>query len=172
MSTSARHAAATTAARNYLDRVADSWDVTVVQVEDSDVFWQASIEARHPMADDVDVRVKATGSSRDGAMELARLELHSLAYRCAIDPTSGARAANELREGHVYAPSERGNERVRRAVAFHRGAPPIDSVIEQAALSVQVRDGKRTLTVGDVATETMNRQAFPVTDLGQGRIAV
>ena len=167
-----REVAATTAARNYLERVGGDMDVEVEPIEGSDLFWKATVVAPHPMADDVDTRVIATGSGRDGALELVRVEMHSLAYRCALDPAAYAREVNERREGHLYAPGRRGNLRVKRAVVFHRGVPPEDAEVEQAALAARVRGGARTLTVGDVASEVLNRQAFPVIEGPQGALAV
>lgn len=174
MRTTAGHAAAVAASSNYLERVGDSMDVQVAREDGSDVFWRAAIEAEHPIAPDVEVRVSACGSSRDGALELARLELQGLAYRCALDGAAAARVANQQREAHVYAPGERGNARVRAALQIHGArATPIDAEVEAAALSIRVRDGKREVLVGDVVAEVLNRQAFPINDAdGQGTIAV
>lgn len=173
MTTGARHAAATTAARNYLERIAPDLDVQVAELDGADGYWQGEADAPHPLAPDVAIHVRVSGTSRDGARELVRLELQNLAYRCAIDPAAHARAANRTREAYLWSTQRaHSTERVRQAVLFRHGRSPTDAEIDQAALAVRVREGRSAIYVGEVATEVLNRQAFPITEGPQGALVL
>ena len=175
MSTSGgRHAAATTAAAHYLERIGAALDVQVQPIDGADRFYRASATAPHPLADDVETTVRVSATSRDGALELARLELQSLANRCALVREAFAREVKATREAHLF--STRlpiSTRRVRAAVVFRHGHEPTDADVDAAALAVRVREGRSAIFVGEVAREVLARQAFPLQSPdGQGTLVL
>lgn len=145
------HAHAEDEARAYLARTKS--DEAVDQRDDGLYFAVARIP--HPADATMTMRRTGSGYQRDGALELARLELRGALARYFADPAAGLAALNRSRESIIYSPGEASLTRVVRAMVARGLDPPRMPAIHGAYIELGAGNG---LTVGDLVEKLIERR--------------